>query len=418
MQLAAAKNTATTEDEYLAVIRAKTAELFAAACEVGPALSLAAEGRTGRLPLVRHESRHRVPAGRRRARLWRQPPPSSARISATISARARSRCRWCWRSAAAATASATSGGARWSAARATDGDLDHAIGLMTKHRALEDTIGRAQHYGAIARDALALFPGFADEDRARRDGRLLHRADALDYPRSDRAAGRFQRSSTRRRPHPPMRIFAAQRFAAAALRRRRRGEERKAGRARTRHARETAAGEARASAASTSAITGASAIAGASRSLDCAARNCKSFIDGSSSAPGRRASRCRGEADGSTARPAGKDRLGRHRHAGIDQHRRQRRQAERRGQYFADAAHHAAARGSRQTGTSAPVARAAVVKALDRHARGRSPAPAAAAPPPHRPSRRRARPRPASILSRRKAPSAVRRRARQARAPP
>ena len=39
MQLSAAKNTATTEDEYLAVIRAKTAELFAAACEVGPALA-------------------------------------------------------------------------------------------------------------------------------------------------------------------------------------------------------------------------------------------------------------------------------------------------------------------------------------------------------------------------------------------
>src|SRR5689334_9503482 len=39
MQLAAAKNTATTEDDYLAVIRAKTAELFAAACEVGPALN-------------------------------------------------------------------------------------------------------------------------------------------------------------------------------------------------------------------------------------------------------------------------------------------------------------------------------------------------------------------------------------------
>ena len=39
MQLAAAKNTATTEDEYLAVIRGKTAELFAAACEVGPVLA-------------------------------------------------------------------------------------------------------------------------------------------------------------------------------------------------------------------------------------------------------------------------------------------------------------------------------------------------------------------------------------------
>src|SRR5262249_19239711 len=39
MQLAAAKNTATTEDEYLSVIRAKTAELFAAASEVGPVLA-------------------------------------------------------------------------------------------------------------------------------------------------------------------------------------------------------------------------------------------------------------------------------------------------------------------------------------------------------------------------------------------
>src|SRR4030081_674957 len=39
MQLSAAKNTATTADDYLAVIRAKTAELFAAACEVGPALA-------------------------------------------------------------------------------------------------------------------------------------------------------------------------------------------------------------------------------------------------------------------------------------------------------------------------------------------------------------------------------------------
>jgi octaprenyl-diphosphate synthase len=44
-----------------------------------------------------------------------------------------------------------------------DSDLDHAIGLMTKHRALEDTINRAQHYGAMAVDALALFPVLADE---------------------------------------------------------------------------------------------------------------------------------------------------------------------------------------------------------------------------------------------------------------
>ena len=39
MQLAASKNTATTEDEYLAVINAKTAALFSAAAEVGAAIS-------------------------------------------------------------------------------------------------------------------------------------------------------------------------------------------------------------------------------------------------------------------------------------------------------------------------------------------------------------------------------------------
>jgi octaprenyl-diphosphate synthase len=39
-----------------------------------------------------------------------------------------------------------------------DVDLDHAIALMAKHHAIEDTVGRARHYGAIATDALALVP--------------------------------------------------------------------------------------------------------------------------------------------------------------------------------------------------------------------------------------------------------------------
>ncbi len=39
MQLSVAKDMETSEDDYLAVIRAKTAALFAAACEVGPILS-------------------------------------------------------------------------------------------------------------------------------------------------------------------------------------------------------------------------------------------------------------------------------------------------------------------------------------------------------------------------------------------
>ena len=39
-----------------------------------------------------------------------------------------------------------------------EGDLMQAISLMEKHGALGDTIKRARHYGAIARDALGIFP--------------------------------------------------------------------------------------------------------------------------------------------------------------------------------------------------------------------------------------------------------------------
>ena len=40
----------------------------------------------------------------------------------------------------------------------SDGDLEEAIGLMNNYDALTDTIERSRHYGAIARDALGLFP--------------------------------------------------------------------------------------------------------------------------------------------------------------------------------------------------------------------------------------------------------------------
>jgi len=39
-----------------------------------------------------------------------------------------------------------------------DGDLARAIDLMERHNALIDTVERARHYGAIARDALGIFP--------------------------------------------------------------------------------------------------------------------------------------------------------------------------------------------------------------------------------------------------------------------
>ena len=37
-------------------------------------------------------------------------------------------------------------------------DLARAIELMRGHGALRDTVERARHYGAIARDALGVFP--------------------------------------------------------------------------------------------------------------------------------------------------------------------------------------------------------------------------------------------------------------------
>ena len=39
-----------------------------------------------------------------------------------------------------------------------DDDLRRAIGLLEKHRCLADAVQRARHYGAIARDALGIFP--------------------------------------------------------------------------------------------------------------------------------------------------------------------------------------------------------------------------------------------------------------------
>jgi octaprenyl-diphosphate synthase len=38
-----------------------------------------------------------------------------------------------------------------------DGDLGHALTLMQRHGALRDSVARAAHYGAIARDALGIF---------------------------------------------------------------------------------------------------------------------------------------------------------------------------------------------------------------------------------------------------------------------
>jgi octaprenyl-diphosphate synthase len=157
MQLAAAKNTATTEDEYLCVIRGKTAELFAAACEVGPALGARPKAEQSacrsfgmNLGIAFQLVDDALDYGGKAAKLGKNVGDDfregKITLPVVLSFRRGSEAeRTFWRRAL-------------EDGDASEADLDHAIGLMTKHRALEDTIQRARHYGAIAKDALALFP--------------------------------------------------------------------------------------------------------------------------------------------------------------------------------------------------------------------------------------------------------------------
>jgi octaprenyl-diphosphate synthase len=160
MQLAAAKNTATTEDEYLAVIRGKTAELFAAACEVGPVISnrpkaeqTACRSVGMNLGIAFQLVDDVLDYGGKAAKLGKNVGDDFREGKITLPVvlafrRGNDVERAFWVRAL-------------ERGEIGDGDLDHAIGLMTKHRALEDTINRAQHYGAMAVDALALFPASA-----------------------------------------------------------------------------------------------------------------------------------------------------------------------------------------------------------------------------------------------------------------
>jgi octaprenyl-diphosphate synthase len=157
MQLAAAKNTATTEDEYLYVIRGKTAELFAAACEVGPALGSRPKAEQSacrsfgmNLGIAFQLVDDALDYGGKAAKLGKNVGDDfrEGKITLPVVLSFRRGCeseRAFWRRTL-------------EEGEATEADLEHAIGLMAKHRALEDTIQRARHYGAIAKDALALFP--------------------------------------------------------------------------------------------------------------------------------------------------------------------------------------------------------------------------------------------------------------------
>jgi octaprenyl-diphosphate synthase len=157
MQLAAAKNTSTTEDEYVAIIRAKTAELFAAACEVGPVLAArpkpeqtACRSFGMNLGIAFQLVDDALDYGGKAAKLGKNVGDDFRERKITLPVvlafrRGSEQERAFWRRTL-------------EEGDATETDLEHAIKLMTRHGAIEDTVKRARHYGAIAKDALALFP--------------------------------------------------------------------------------------------------------------------------------------------------------------------------------------------------------------------------------------------------------------------
>ena len=157
MQLMTTNDTQTSEAAYLDVIRAKTAKLFAAAAEIGavvaerPAADAEALESYGMnlgiafqlVDDVLDYSAEQAKLGKTVGDDFREgkitlPVVLAWRRGSTAE-------RIFWRRALEDM-------------EQEDGDLDKAIALMRKHNALADTIVRARHYGAIARDALGIFP--------------------------------------------------------------------------------------------------------------------------------------------------------------------------------------------------------------------------------------------------------------------
>ena len=154
MQLGVAKNLETTEDDYLAVIRAKTAALFSAAAEVGPIV--AGASKTDRAALRSYGTNlglafqlidDALDYGGNTKDLGKNVGDDFREGKVTLPVilsyrRGTAEERAFWKEAIEND-------------RTDDESLERARALMTRHGAIGDTIGRARHFGEIARDALA-----------------------------------------------------------------------------------------------------------------------------------------------------------------------------------------------------------------------------------------------------------------------
>lgn len=162
MQLIAANNTATTEDEYLSIINAKTATLFSAATESGATLcdrppeehaALRSYGKNLGLAFQLVDdaldySGDSRSLGKATGDDFKEGKITLPVILAFRRGDQTERAFW---------------NRTISERQIEDGDLEHAMSLMTKHNALEATFERARSYGTIAHDALAIFDDGAEK---------------------------------------------------------------------------------------------------------------------------------------------------------------------------------------------------------------------------------------------------------------
>ncbi len=156
-QLLTTNDTTTSEDAYLDVIAAKTAALFSAACRIGAVVAerpsdedeaLASYGRNLGIAFqlvddVLDYSSREATLGKTIGDDFREGKITLPVILAFRRGSDDERAFW-----------------RRTLERVdqVDTDLDQAIHLMTEYNALRDTVARARHYGARARDALGIFP--------------------------------------------------------------------------------------------------------------------------------------------------------------------------------------------------------------------------------------------------------------------
>jgi len=158
LQLTTANDTGTTEEQYLEVIRCKTAALFAAACRIGAVVAdrprteeLALEAFGLNLGIAFQLADDVLDYAASQARLGKTIGDDFREGKITLPVllafrRGDAAERQFWKRAMETPETQT------------EADLPHAMALMEKHGALRDTIARARHYGDVARDALRIFP--------------------------------------------------------------------------------------------------------------------------------------------------------------------------------------------------------------------------------------------------------------------